>query len=82
MKKINKNKTSNKPIKLEKENIFNNKTNNKRKSSINKTNSKIIVRRNIDNNLDINPSFLTYIERKTSLECLDNFLKEKKKQKK
>ena len=81
LKKINKNKTSNKPIKLEKENLFNNKSNNKRKSSINKTNTKVIVRRNIDNNLDINPSFLTYIKCKTSLECLDNFLKKKKNKK-
>ena len=85
LKKNNKTKTSNKSTKpkpkKENEKIVYNKTSNERKNSINKRNTKVIVRRNIDNNLDINPNFLTYIKCKTSFECLDNFLKKRKSKK-
>ena len=79
LKNINKNNTSNKPIKLKTENITNyikikNNTQNKKSS-------KKIIERNINSNLQLNPSFLTYAKCKTSLECLDNFLKRKKNKK-
>ena len=82
-KKINKNKTSYKPIKLEVTNISKNRTKNnlKNNKSNRKDKNQKILRRNIDNNFQLNPTFLTYIKCKTSFECLDNFLKKLKKTK-
>ena len=70
--KINQNKTMNKPIKLETKNISNYKKDKNERNDIK------IIRRNINNNLQLNPTFLTYVKCKTSFECLDNFLKRKK----
>lgn len=73
--KLNKNKILNKPIKLEIDKISNyKKINNK-----NKRNNVNIIRRNINNDYQLNSTFLTYIKCKTSLECLDNYLKRLRK---
>ena len=76
LKKINKTKTLKKPIKLELETDFS--ENNKINKNKNKKNNIKIIRRNINNNLQLNPTFLTYIKCKTSFECIDNTLKRKK----
>ena len=78
LKKINKNKTLNKSIRLETDEISNYKKINN-KNIKNKRNNEKIIRRNINNDYQLNPTFLTYIKCKTSLECLDNYLKRQRK---
>ena len=81
IKKLNKTKILNKPIKLELETDFSENNKIKKNKNKNKKNNKTIIRRNINNNLQLNPTFLTYIKCKTSFECIDNTLKRKKSKK-